>query len=65
VKTLRRARIGGGPGDGPVLQEGKGFYIGFDLGQSVDHSALCVLERVADWEHASQPVKHHIRSVKR
>jgi hypothetical protein len=47
------------------LQEGKGFYLGLDLGQSVDYSALVVLEKVADFEDSKQPIKHHIRFVKR
>lgn len=63
MRTLKRAPST--VADGLILQEGKGFYLGLDLGQSVDYSALCVLERVADFEDARTPVKHFVRHVKR
>ena len=62
MKTLKRAP---GAASALVLQEGKGFVCGLDLGQSVDYSALCALERIADWEDRNTPFRHHIRFVKR
>ena len=31
---------------GPSVREGKGFYIGLDLGQSRDYTALIILEKL-------------------
>ncbi len=62
MKTLKRAP---GAASSLVLQEGKGWHLGLDLGQSQDYSALCVLERVVDFEDRRTPYKHYIRFAKR
>jgi hypothetical protein len=54
------------PGTPPV-KEGKGFYIGLDLGQSRDYTALIILEKVwirGKMDHRGRAVfEHHIREA--
>jgi hypothetical protein len=63
-KTYRVAAPGGAP-----VMEGKGFYIGLDIGQSRDYTALIVLEKVwirgkAD-SRGRAMMEHHIREAYR
>jgi hypothetical protein len=58
------------PGSGGVLEaEGKGFYVGLDIGQSRDYTAVIVLEKV--WYRGRTDAKgrayfeHHIRDAYR
>jgi hypothetical protein len=46
-----------------VVAEGKGFYLGLDLGQSNDYSAIVILERV--WEKGARELRHVIRDAYR
>jgi hypothetical protein len=52
---------------GPPVREGKGFYIGLDLGQSRDYTALIILEKVwirGKMDHRGRAVfEHHIREA--